>query len=284
MIMRSIGIGGLFAPISVFAAQIGAEYTNPLRFNTVDGLVTSILNAMQLSIVTLAVVFIVIGGILYIFSAGNESRITLAKSAFTAALIGLAIGIAAPTFLLEIYKILGATNTPAVVSGAPRIAQIISNVLEFLLGIAGTLALIAMVIGGIMYLAAGGDENRIDTGKKIFKSAIVGMIIIMASLVIVRAIGGFFVGSGNAAARNGIGSENTFQFGNGDSNQFGNSNPTVGGAGSDNNSNGNSGSDQFGNNDLSGDSGSDQSGGGSSDSEGNNGLDVPNLPPLPPSI
>ncbi len=192
------GLLFLVIPLSASAAQIGAEYKNPLKFNTVDGLVTSLLNTMQLSIVTLAIVFIVIGGILYIFSAGNEGRISLAKGAFTAALIGLAIGVAAPTFLLEIYKILGADKTPAVVAGAPRIAQIASNVLEFLLGIAGTVALIAMVIGGIMYLAAGGDENRIDTGKKIFKSAIIGIVIVMAALVVVRTVSGFFVGGGAA--------------------------------------------------------------------------------------
>ncbi len=223
--MRKIFFGAmamlLIMPGMVFAAQIGAEYKNPLTVNTVDGLVTKFLDAMQLSIVTLAIVFIVIGGILYITSAGDEGRIRTAKGAFTAALIGLAIGIAAPSFIREIYAILGASNSNPVVTQAPRIIDIATNTLQFLLGIAGTLALIAMIIGGIMYLTAGGDESRVDVGKKIFKSAIVGIIIVMASLVVVRAVGGFFTtgatsGTGDATitAPTGGGGGATFPDGN----------------------------------------------------------------------
>ncbi len=177
---------------SAMAQKIGAEYENPLKFNTADKLITSFLDAMQLTIGTLAVVFIVIGGILYITSAGDQNRMTAAKGAFTAAIIGLAIAIAAPSFLREIYKILNAKDVPGSVAKSPTIAQIVTNVLEFLLGIAGTIALIALIIGGIMYLAAGGDESRLDAGKKIFTNAIIGIVIIMISLVIVQTIGEFF--------------------------------------------------------------------------------------------
>lgn len=184
---------------------IGATYANPLKFKTVDAVVTSFLDAMQGTVVVLAIVFIVIGGILYIFSAGDQGRIGLAKAAFLAALIGLAIAIAAPSFLLEIYTILGAKDTPAVAKGATSIAQIASNTLTFLLGIAGTVALIALVAGGIMYLTAAGDEKRLGTGKSIFWSALVGVIIIMAALVIVQQIARFFgapAGNGAAAPAN----------------------------------------------------------------------------------
>jgi len=185
------------------AGQVGASYKNPLSEKTVDGLVTSFLNAMQMTIVSLAIVFIVIGGILYITSAGNESRISTAKGAFAAAVVGLAIAVAAPSFLKEIYTILGGKTTSAAVNNAPTIAQIVTKTLEFLLGVSGTIALIAMVIGGIMYLTAGGDESRVDTGKKVFKSAVVGIIIIMTSLVVVRTVSKFF--DGGAAAGGGGG-------------------------------------------------------------------------------
>ncbi len=175
------------------AQGIGSAFDNPLRYDTVDGLLTSLLSALQATIVVLAMVFIVIGGVMYITSAGNEGRTTMAKGAFTAAAIGLAVAVAAPSFLKEIYKIVGAGPSPSQdVEQAPTIAEIVSNVLQFLLGIAGTIALIAMVIGGIMYLTAGGDENRVDAGKKVFLSAVTGIIIIMASLAIVRTVAGFF--------------------------------------------------------------------------------------------
>ncbi len=188
-------IGGMVFPDGVMAAPggVGAAYDNPLGYNTVDAVLTSILRALQTTIVLLAIVFIVIGGILYITSAGDQARMGTAKGAFTAALIGLAIAVAAPTFLKEIYKILGATDKSGTTNNALSLAQILNNTLQFLLGVAGTIALIAMVIGGIMYLTAGADESRIDTGKKIFKAAIIGTVIIMAALVIVRTVAKFFI-------------------------------------------------------------------------------------------
>lgn len=195
----------LVAPAITFAAPIGATHENPLQKDTVDAVVTDILGALQNTIVFLAIVFIVIGGILYIFSAGDERRISLAKGAFLAAIIGLVIGVAAPSLLKEIYSILNAGDSPsAEVNQAASLAVIAVRTLDFLLGIAGTVALIALVIGGIMYLTGGGDESRVDTGKKIFKSAIIGIIIVMISLVVVRTIAGFFTaGAGGAAAGGG---------------------------------------------------------------------------------
>ena len=87
---------------------------------------------------------------------------------------------------------MGWTPADASVSSALSLSQIALNVLQFLLGIAGVLALIMLVVGGIMYLTSAGDEERIDNGKKIFKNALIGVIIIMTSMVLVRQIAAFF--------------------------------------------------------------------------------------------
>jgi hypothetical protein len=62
------------------------------------------------------------------------------------------------------------------------------NVLNFLLGIFGTLAIIMLLIGGIMYMTSAGDDNRIEAGKKIFKYSVIGIVLALASLVIVQQI------------------------------------------------------------------------------------------------
>ncbi len=152
-----------------------------------------ILGTLRGIIVILALVFIVIGAVLYITSAGNDKQMTLAKGAITASMIGLAIGIAAPTFLKEIGTVLGwsGVNSGAV-AGATTLSQIARNVLDFLLSIVGVLAIIMLVIGGIMYLTAAGDEDRIDTGKKIVTYSIIGIAVALASLVIVSQLAAFF--------------------------------------------------------------------------------------------
>jgi hypothetical protein len=174
------------------AAHAQTEFTNPLAFTTIEGLLQNFLATMQKIIVTLALVFIVIGAIMYVTSAGDSGQIESAKKAITMAMLGLAIGIGAPSILKEISSILGWTATGDTVANAKTLSQIAVNVLNFLLGIFGVLAIIMMVIGGIMYLTSAGDEDRIDTGKKIFTYAIVGAVVAMAAMVLVRQIAAFF--------------------------------------------------------------------------------------------
>jgi len=84
----------------------------------------------------------------------------------------------------------GGTATTA---AALSLSQIALNVLNFLLGIAGVLTLIMLVIGGIMYLTSAGDEDRIDSGKKIFRNSLIGIVIILAAMVLVQQVAKFFV-------------------------------------------------------------------------------------------
>ena len=135
---------------------------------------------------------IIIGAFLYITSAGDEGRMTQGKKAILAALIGLALGIAAPAFLREIASILGwgTPNLPSGVGTSLTLIQIATNVLNFLLTIIGILAIIMLVIRDIMYLTAAGNEDTLDKGKKIVKYSLIGITIALASLVLVKAVAG----------------------------------------------------------------------------------------------
>lgn len=163
---------------------------NPLGFTTVDKLLEKILGFLQTFIVILALIFIVIGAFLYITSGGDTGRAETAKKCITAALIGLAIGIAAPAFLRQISDILGwsAASPPAGVGTSLSVIEIATNILNFLLSVVGVVALIMLVVGAFMYLTAAGDEDRIDTGKKITKYSIIGITIALASLVLVKQL------------------------------------------------------------------------------------------------
>lgn len=167
--------------------------TNPVEYDTVEEFLGRVLTRARQIIVVLSLVFILIGAIMYITSAGSPGMVEQAKKAITAALIGLAIGIAAPSFLKEIGTILGwqgVNNSD--VSGALTLSAIAMNVLNFLLGILGVLAMVMLVIGGMMYLTSAGDEDRIDKGKKIFTYSLIGIVVAMSSLVVVKQIAKFF--------------------------------------------------------------------------------------------
>ena len=178
--------------------SVSITLANPLKYSTVQQVLMALLYALQGVIVVLSLVFIVIGAVLYITSGGNQGRVTMAKTAITAALIGLAIGILAPTFLKEIATVLGWNSTaslPSEVSSARSAADILLSVLNFLLGIVGVLSIIMLVVGGGMFLTAAGSQDRITTGKKIVTYALLGVIVALASLVIVRQLASFFAGA-----------------------------------------------------------------------------------------
>jgi TRAP-type C4-dicarboxylate transport system permease small subunit len=164
------------------------EFANPLQIDTLPGLLNSILVSLRGVIVVIAVIFIVIGGIMYMTSAGNETMVTRAKQTWTGAVVGLAIALAAPAFLNEILSILEAGPDVGGTGSAVTIKSIAINTLNFLLSIFGVLAIISLVIGGGMYLTAYGDEKKIDSGKKIVTYAIIGIVVALSALVVVRQI------------------------------------------------------------------------------------------------
>ncbi|MDZ4385525.1 MAG: pilin [Candidatus Moranbacteria bacterium] len=170
---------------------VTTTFVNPIRFSTVSEVVGALLSNLKGIIATVAILFIVIGGAMYILSGGNEKMITTAKNTITSAMIGLAIALAAPTFLKEIQNILGGgsgANPDELVNNALTLNQIAMRTLNLLLSITGILAIIGLVIGGSYYLTAYGDEKRAESGKNIITSAIIGIVIVMAALVIVRQI------------------------------------------------------------------------------------------------
>lgn len=68
------------------------------------------------------------------------------------------------------------------------VKNIVVNVMQWLLGIFGFIALIAFAISGIQYLTATGNENAIETAKRNMKWSIVGVIVGLGGLVIIWAI------------------------------------------------------------------------------------------------
>ena len=167
-----------------------ASVANPLGFNNVQGVLDKVLSSLQAIIVVLAMIAIVIGGILYITASGDEGRLKTAKGAITAALVGLALGIAAPSFLKQIGDILGwGAIVPPV---AKTLSAIAMDTVNFLLSLVGVIGIIMLVVGGLMYLTSAGDEKRIETAKAIVKYALIGIAIALASLVLATQVAGFF--------------------------------------------------------------------------------------------
>lgn len=53
------------------------------------------------------------------------------------------------------------------------------------LGLVGSLALLAFVAGGVMFLASGGNKTLVDRGKATIIGAVIGLLIVFASYTII---------------------------------------------------------------------------------------------------
>ena len=50
-----------------------------------------------------------------------------------------------------------------------------------------------LVIGGLLYLLSGGDEDRMKQGKSIVVYSLIGITIALSALVLVNMVVGWFV-------------------------------------------------------------------------------------------
>lgn len=62
------------------------------------------------------------------------------------------------------------------------------GITKIILGLSGSLALLAFVVGGVMFLASGGNKAWIDRGKSTIIGAVIGLIIVFASFTIIGFI------------------------------------------------------------------------------------------------
>jgi len=74
---------------------------------------------------------------------------------------------------------------------APGIPELLLNILNFLLQIFGIVAIISLIVSGIIYLTASGDEDRIKLGKKSATYSVIGIIVALAGMIIIRTTEGF---------------------------------------------------------------------------------------------
>lgn len=89
------------------------------------------------------------------------------------------------------YKLMDFSVAHAgVISEAPRISEILLNVLQFLLSVVGIIAILALVITGIRYMLVQNTESASDI-KKSFIAILIGLVIVMGGLIVVWTIGRF---------------------------------------------------------------------------------------------
>ncbi|MBQ1019862.1 hypothetical protein KBX71_18615 [Micromonospora sp. D93] len=78
---------------------------------------------------------------------------------------------------------------------APKtINEVISSITAWIMGIIALVATMFLVIGGLRYMAAGGDPAQVEQAKGNFKSALIGYALAVLSPVILQVLQGIIGG------------------------------------------------------------------------------------------
>jgi hypothetical protein len=68
------------------------------------------------------------------------------------------------------------------------IAEILTNLLTWLLQVVGVIALIGFVVSGIQYIVATGNDKMVESAKKNMTYSLIGITVALASFVVIQAL------------------------------------------------------------------------------------------------
>ena len=99
----------------------------------------------------------------------------------------------APAALALIYSANGAHAALTSVKVTNPIAtsdfsKIVGNTLQWVLSVAGAVALMMLIAGGLYYITAGGSEDRVRTAKKMVTWTILGLVLVLISYALLEVL------------------------------------------------------------------------------------------------
>jgi len=168
-----------------------------LASGSIGGFIFNLTSFIGALLFSLSALMILLGGILYILSAGDESRAAQAKKMITYAILGFFVGLAAGMISIAVQEIYLAATPESAAAFADPIIALINRISWFLYAIGFPLSSAAFLLGGIMYILSAGDEKRAAVAKNIIFFAIIGLFIILFAVTISSIVQGIYTGAAN---------------------------------------------------------------------------------------
>jgi hypothetical protein len=112
----------------------------------------------------------------------KNKKIVLAMALLLIILIGFSTSVHRSSATIYIPTDTGLPDPP------DRIAGVLKNVLNWMLGIVGVIAVIGFVVSGFQYITASGNDKIIETAKRNMTYCILGVVVALSGVVIITAI------------------------------------------------------------------------------------------------
>ena len=85
-----------------------------------------------------------------------------------------------------------ATIVPAKIQPIDNIVKVVRAVISFILVVAFVAAFIFLLIGGLRWITAGGDEKAVASARNMITAALIGLVIVLVAYAIIRLVEIFF--------------------------------------------------------------------------------------------
>lgn len=161
-------------------------------------LIMSAVSWFQALATIMAVVYLVISGYKLIISLGEGEELSTQKNAIIWLGVGLITMALNNIFITEVFYKMTSTTEETVnfAPSATRGVSEIMTVMKYFLRFLGIIVFLAFVYGGAQMVFAFGDEEKVESGKKLMKGAAIGVVVILTSAVIVGTFVSGSVGGG----------------------------------------------------------------------------------------
>ena len=109
----------------------------------------------------------------------------------------------AQKFIIPVISIAAVLAAPATVLAAndlvpntllhiDNVVSVIRAIIQFILVVAFVLAFIMLLIGGIRWITAGGDEKAVGSARNMITAALIGLVIVLVAYALIRLVETFF--------------------------------------------------------------------------------------------
>ena len=82
---------------------------------------------------------------------------------------------------------------PNVLQRTTNVLDVVRGIVSFIILVAFVAAFIFLLVGGVRWITAGGDEKAIASARSTITAAIVGLVIVLLAFAIIRVVEIFFV-------------------------------------------------------------------------------------------
>ena len=150
-------------------------------------IVTNVATDITIIAAYLVLGYVIYGGYLYMFSGGESGKVASGKKTLYHAFIGLAIVMSAYIIMNSIrIALLGSNKAFSDCASHECVStnDLVTNAVQWVIGIAGAVAAIFVVYGGISYATSAGEPTKLQKAKQTITYALIGLAIVALAEII----------------------------------------------------------------------------------------------------